>query len=102
MPIFRRNPTEVEGRQWTGDNLFEMQIFVGYRPGYEGRPVPAFTPIGTYIPDFNHPKDNAELWVAANKGLMVIEKGEWVLQDELGCYPCKDEQLQKNYTKVMD
>lgn len=43
-----------------------------------------------------------QIWVAANKAWLPLEEGEWVLQDELGFYPCKDVIFRKKYHKVAD
>lgn len=99
MPVFVHLPTEVESLQWTGDNLVDMQMFTGNRGlrHHDSWTVPAFTPIGTYLhPDLCEGA-TAELWVEANKQLVPIMTGEWVIKDELGCYPCKDEVFVKSY-----
>ena len=41
-----------------------------------------------------------QIWVAANNAWLALEEGEWVLQDELGFYPCKDVVFRKKYHKV--
>src|SRR5688572_6998568 len=43
-----------------------------------------------------------QIWVAANEGWLAIQEGEWVLQDELGFYPCQDVVFRKKYHKIMN
>lgn len=41
-----------------------------------------------------------QLWVEANKAWLPLEDGEWVIQDELGFYPCKDVVFSKKYHRA--
>lgn len=43
-----------------------------------------------------------QIWVAANKAWLTLQEGEWVLQDELGFYPCQDVVFRKKYHKIMN
>lgn len=98
---WRKKPVEFDAVQWTGDNLEEMQEFVGLRPAYEGELVLGFTEIGMYLSDLENPNATAELWVAANNRILPIETGEWVIKDSLGFYPCKDEIIKQNNHRVV-
>lgn len=42
-----------------------------------------------------------QIWVAANEAWLPLEDGEWVIQDELGFYPCKDVVFRKKYHKAL-
>lgn len=97
-------PVEVTAIQFTGENFDAVQSFVGNRSANwnEKEEVSCFNHIGTYLP--NTPTRNAyataELWVAANNQWLPIDTGEWILKDELGCYPCKDSRFQEIYTEA--
>jgi hypothetical protein len=41
-----------------------------------------------------------QIWVAANEAWLPIQEGEWVLQDELGFYPCQDVVFRKKYHRI--
>lgn len=99
MPKFRRRPGDIEAHQFDGRNWAEMMAFVGNRKTQDGKEVPGFLPIGTLFAVFagRTPNERAELWVEANQTTVPIEIGEWVLQDEKGFYPCKDDIFQKLY-----
>jgi hypothetical protein len=97
---FRKNPVEFEAKQWTGDNLEEIRQFVGYRYTADQHAIFTFTPIGTFLPTYLHVSATGELWVEANKTILPVETGEWIVHDELGFYPCKDEVLKKNNTPI--
>jgi hypothetical protein len=88
--LFQRKPCTVEGVQWTGDNLAEVQEFTGEMLFDTLEAEDA-----TDNPDFT-----AELWVAANGIWIGIETGEWILVDAVGYYPCKDAIMQKNWERV--
>lgn len=102
---FRKNPIEFEAVQFTGENFEEIQAFVGMRLTSLGETeIHIFNPINTYLPqhlyDGRPNPPEAELWVEANKSWLPIYNGEWVVKDELGFYPCKNEIIQKNNTPL--
>lgn len=105
MPIFVKRPVEVEAFQFTGSNWTEMHAFCGFSPGPNGgTSIPAFNRLGTMLTAFDLPgldvgNATAELWVEANQRWLPIEPTEWVIRDELGFYPCKNEQFVNNYAK---
>lgn len=100
---FVKNPVEFEAVQWNGQNLKELREFCGTRKDDDGYDHQVFNPIGTYLlPDDEgfEPSQRGELWVAANKSVLPIDLGEWVVKDDLGFYPCKDEIMRKNNTEI--
>lgn len=94
VATYRKRPVTVEALQWTGENLEEMQEWTGagatsfYLIEEEDKPY------------LDNPENTADLWVAANGYYIGICDGEWVLKDELGFYPCKDEMFKKVYERV--
>lgn len=96
-------PTEIEAVQFDGSNFHEVRELVGYRPKsctYREN-VYAFQPIGTYLPSYGKPERVfGELWVDANQQWLPIEVGEWIVKDELGAYPCKDDVFKKKYREL--
>lgn len=102
MPRFTKKPVEVEAVQFTGDNWAEMHEFTGHRNvETEEQPhlVDAFNPIGTYLLA-KHYDEAAELYVAANKSVLPIVVGEWVIKDSLGFYPCNEKVFADTYELV--
>lgn len=105
---FRKNPIEFEAVQFTGDNWDEMREFTGVRIApHDGHVINIFNPLGTFLPTHlydqvvdDKPIPTAELWVDANHKWLPIVIGEWVIKDQLGFYPCKDEIMQMNNTPV--
>ena len=68
---YQREPTFVQAMRWTGDNYSDLKAW--------GAPV-------TFMGD----DGELWLWVAANKGQLKLELGEWIAKDHLGFYPIKD------------
>lgn len=98
MPMFVKKPVPVEAVRFTGDNWAEMHAFTGHHETGDGHPVDTFNPIGTYLPNHQHPLAKAELWVEANQAWLPIVVGEWVMRDQYGFYPCQgDEEAPENY-----
>ena len=71
--------------RWTGDNVNELRAW--------GAPV-------TFLGD----QPDLWLWVEANKGQLRLERGEWILKDNLGFYPVKagSDGFPANYQEVTD
>lgn len=100
MGRYRRRPTYATAIQFTGDNWGEMQDFCGERKVFgEEHWIPTFNPIGTYLIQ-GGPDQKGELWVAANQSWLPLVPGEWVIQDELGFYPCKDDRFLATYEAI--
>jgi hypothetical protein len=102
MGLYRKKPLTVEAMQWTGDNFDEITLFCGFRRTADGHEMNAFNPIATFLmPDESaDPKQTAELWVEANKGLLPLVDGEWVIKDSLGFYPCQADKFAETYDEV--
>lgn len=79
---FRRIPTETYAMQFDGDNFDSITAWVGTQ---RLKRIPS----GTVC-----------LWADANRGWMAIEKGEWILQDHAGFYPCKDKVFAGTYARI--
>lgn len=82
-------PTRITAMQWTGTNIQELwdwitaEFLYGPIPAGDRRaPIPA------------------RLYVAANNAWVDIEPGEWILQDTLGFYPCKDSVFRAKYREA--
>jgi hypothetical protein len=92
-----KQPLEVQALQYTEDNLEEMREFCGTAL-IHGRIQNVFR-----LPDPTaEDGSGAELWVNANQRYLPIEVGEWVIQDDLGFYPCKDRKFKESYLLVED
>ena len=82
-------PTDVEAIQWTGENIHQLWdwITAEFLCG----------PIGDNEMDGrSYP---AKLYVAANDAWLDLEVGEWIIQDKLGFYPCKDSVFRAKYRR---
>lgn len=104
MARFRKKPVEVEAVQFTGENWAEMHAFTGHRNvDTEEHPhwVDVFTEIGTFLLGM-HYDEAAELYVSANRSVMPIIVGEWVIKENGGFVPCKNEVFATDYVKVGD
>lgn len=93
---FRKLPVEFEAIQWTGDNLAEMQRFCGTFEHDVRGTIPVFQKEKAADLTF------AYLWVAANHAFLELDVSEWVIKDELGFYPCKDEVIRSNNIELTD
>lgn len=103
MPKFKKKPLVIEAVQFTGDNVDELQRFCGFHKDSSGQhEMNTFNKLGTYLLDYMHPDALGELWVAANRQWLPIVKGEWVIKDSLGFYPCRDGKFQETYDPVAD
>lgn len=89
---FRKLPVEFEAIQWTGNNLAEMQRFCGTRVVLD-EDYPNF---------YQDVYGVGTLWVAANNKSLKIERTEWVIKDEKGFYPCKDDIIRANNIELTD
>lgn len=104
MGLFVKLPVETEAVQFTGNNWHEIALFVGFHKDRLGNDVPNFNVIGTYLSSESDEKGFmrgvAELWVEANKRWLPIEASEWIIKDQLGFYPCKDEVFINTYIQA--
>lgn len=98
MTVFRRKPTLVEAHLWTGKNLRDLRAWM--------TALEPDSPIALLVPRrsstvtkalfgnvLTAPADDvtAALWVAANDAYLGLVNGEWVMHDQHGFYPCKDD-----------
>jgi len=101
---YRKKPVIIEAVQFTGDNWAEMHAFTGHRnveTTSDPCMVDIFTEVGTYlVTHLLGDTTKAELWVEANRSVLPIEVGEWVIKDELGFYPCKADRFDATYELV--
>jgi hypothetical protein len=81
-------PTRITAMQWTGGNIQDLWDWITAEFLYG--PIPA-EPI---IREHARP---ARLYVAANDAWLDLEVGEWIIQDALGFYPCKDSVFTAKY-----
>jgi hypothetical protein len=42
------------------------------------------------------------LWVQANKTWLPLDVGEYIIQDKLGFYPCKESTFDETYEQIED
>lgn len=70
---FNRIPTTIRAIQWTGENLHAVREFVGER---------GVRPSGEV---------GIEIYIAANKGWLVVLIGDWIAEDGLGFCPIANE-----------
>ncbi len=77
----RKKPIEIDGIQWTGENVKEVEEFIGDHGYVKGR----YVEIGTL------------------EGLMVASPEDWILKGIQGeFYPCKDDIFRMTYELVDD
>lgn len=88
---FTSVPTEVVAMRWTGDNQNAIWDWISAQFFYGPLPV------GDPIAPRGRP---AELWVAANQEWLKLNVGCWIIQDQLGYYPCEDEIFQVKYRQT--
>ena len=85
---YRKNPVTVKALQWTGTNVQEVWDWIGADNFYGPLPVgDDLYPAGT----------RGRLYVAANDAWLDLEPSEWIIQDKLGYYPCKDSVFKESY-----
>ena len=98
MTTYRSKPKLIEAMRWTGENNAEVMAWTGEHvskdlPGYDdGTPLNVFVPLAYPEPI---------LFVAANNAYIPVKPGEWILRDQLGFYPCKDEVFRKSYEEAV-
>lgn len=103
--LYVKRPVEIMAMQWTGENYQDVLKWVGWMQNMDGdvRSPRFAAPDARYEDDVDGPGELihddglARLWVEANHAWLPIEVGEWILQDRLGFYPCKDPIFQENY-----
>lgn len=91
MSKYRKKPVVVEAMQWTGDNPSEVEAFTDY----DG--LVRFLPPGSYAGERS---TSAHLWVDANRTMLPLEVGEWIIRDSRGFYPCKPDIFEATYEPV--
>lgn len=101
MTLYQQLPLQVEALRWKGDNLEEIQAFVGTRDVDVDVHVPAFNPIGTYITDDTR-LASAELWVQSMQLIIPVMTGEWIVQDSVGFHAVKDVDFLKSFEKHVE
>jgi len=79
MPIFRRKSVVTEARQWTGANLAEMRVWLGY----------AFVEGADYF----------RILIENRDGRVVARPGDWIVKDE-GFYPMEQTTFSAEYEAV--
>lgn len=82
MPKYRKKPMIVEAVQWTGKNADECSAFTGQ--GFKN-PEPGMV-VG--------------LLVAANRTIVPLPIGQWIIKDQLGFYPCDPSVFADTYELV--
>lgn len=84
-------PTEIQALQWTGTNVEEVRSFTH-------RGIEAEEKSEAFHYDFYVTRNgDGNLWVQVSQTFVKIVAGEWVLKDQLGFYPCKDEIFAQKY-----
>lgn len=96
---FDSKPTQIEAVQFTGDNLLEVQEFVGT---LEDGNTFGFRRTKSQQKEWPKGTAVAKLWVAANQEWLGIEVGEWIAKDEFGFYPIKGVVFRRKYQPSLD
>lgn len=103
---FTSKPITIEAVQWTGDNAKEMAAWFKVHNKTAALKVWIRRQSATkahwlYVSDNsdwgNDSTVTAALWVAANDSWLPIRNDEWIIVDEHGFYPCKDDVFQRKY-----
>lgn len=83
MPLYRKKPVTVDAVRWTGNNLGQIDALVGRATNVSHR--------------------GDQLRIRTLEGVMVCEKGDWLLKGVEGeFYPCKPNIFAKTYEPVLD
>lgn len=90
---FRKKPVEVEALQWTGDNLDEMQEFVGMKNPFEQGFKSNWKDRLEHLP--------AYVWVEPSRAWVPVHLNEWVVKGVNGeFYPCDPVIFRATYEAV--
>lgn len=85
--FYQTRPVIRDCEQWTGDNeefltqKFGLDILFTWG---DDPPIPL----------------KASIWVEANQEWLSIEVGEWIIKDQHGIYPCKNDVFHEKYQKL--
>ena len=100
---YRRRPTIAEAMQWTGDNLADVQAFVGIMANMDGD-VATVRFLEPEARDVDGERiwnnGSAHLWVEANHKWVPVPRGQWVIKDSAGFYPCMADIFAATYEPV--
>lgn len=91
MPIIRarKKPVDVAALRWTGENLEEMQAFVG--------PEPVTHEAGFRTFD-TAPQPRGHVWAKLERGWIPCPVGHWVIRGVAGeFYPCDPDVFAETY-----
>ena len=91
---YRKRPVEVQAIQWTGENPYQVQDFVGVFHREDGGWFNGFV--------LGRTPEPVELWSTAKDEWITLEVGEWIVRDVHGIYPCPDEAFQEDFIPVLD
>ena len=103
---FRTRPVEIEAVRWTGDNLKEVQAFVGSRPVDVNHSIINFQKAGTYglwIHDDGSKIEDitGEIYDILHHSWIGVKTGQWIVRGVKGeHYPCDDETFHWKYEEV--
>ena len=80
---YRKKPVVIEAIQWTGDNWFQIDEFVGFDCD-------------------THPRIS-QITIPTKEGDMVASVGDWIIKGIKGeFYPCKPDIFEKTYADEAD
>jgi hypothetical protein len=83
MAKFRKKPVVIEAVQWTGDNIFDVKLFMD--------PLEP-----TYIAGFTD--SDKIMGIQTLEGLMVAKINDWIIRGVKGeFYPCKPDIFEATY-----
>jgi hypothetical protein len=104
---FRTKPVEIKAIQWTGDNLKDVQDFVGSRKVDENWTIINFQLAGTYglwIHDDGSAmrEITGEVFDTLHHSWIGVKTGQWIVRGVKGeVYPCDDETFHWKYEEVI-
>lgn len=101
MGTYRKNPVEVEAKQFTGENWSEIQRFCGFHmDSSEQHEIMTFNRIGTYML-FVDPEIVAEVWDKLHATWVGVKKDQWIIRGLKGeFYPCDPDVFKASYSEI--
>lgn len=99
MPKFVKLPVEIEALKFTGDNLKEIQDFVGLIPDYDNETL-GFRLAKSIATVHEEEGIVARVWDKLHSTWVGVKAGQWIMKGVKGeFYPCDDEVFVQTYVE---
>lgn len=97
---YRKRPTEIQAMFWNGRNTDLITKWCGTYRTDDGERRTIFTSPGAVTMGSGIP--TADLWVEANKSIVMVQPNNWIARDRLGFYPIAAEVFNETYIGLDD